>query len=129
MQAARGGLELTLAPTISSAGEARACLQGLRSSYPDAAIDDLALLVTELVTNEVRHGAGHTGCSITVRVYPVIAGLRVEVTNHSPADHIRIAHRTGGPDGGFGLKIVDEVASSWGVARNDELTVWAELTV
>jgi serine/threonine-protein kinase RsbW len=129
MATAMGGLELTVPASTHSAGDARRILQPLRSTYPDAAVDDLALLITELVTNEVRHGAGRTGCPIVIRIFPVIAGLRVEVMNPSPAEDVRIARRPGGPDGGFGLKIVDEVAASWGVARNGGLTVWAEVTV
>lgn len=129
MQTRAGGIESTLSPSVSSAGEARRLVQSLRSLYPDAAIDDASLLVTELVTNEVRHGAGRSGCPIIVRVNPVIAGLRVEVVNPAPAEDVRVALRSDpGPNGGFGLRIVDEIASSWGVEINDSLTVWAEVT-
>ena len=130
MRTRAGGIESTLSPSVASAGEARRLVQPLRTIYPDAAVDDVSLLVTELVTNEVRHGAGRSGCPIILRVCPVIAGLRVEVVNPSPADDVRVALRPDpGPNGGFGLRIVDEIASRWGVMIDDALTVWAEVTI
>jgi serine/threonine-protein kinase RsbW len=81
-----------------------------------------ALLVTsELVTNAYQHGTG----TIEIRVKPSGGHLLIEVLDQgSPAD---VAIRPGtGEFGGWGLRIVDELATEWGVqGRNTH--VWAKL--
>jgi anti-sigma regulatory factor (Ser/Thr protein kinase) len=81
-----------------------------------------ALLVTsELVTNAYRHGEG----VIEVRVKLVAGHLLIEVLDQgNPAD---VAIRPGtGEFGGWGLRIVEELATEWGVqGRNTH--VWAKL--
>jgi anti-sigma regulatory factor (Ser/Thr protein kinase) len=126
---ASAGVERTLTACPESVPEARRLLQPLRSIYPDRAVDDLALLVTELVTNEVRHGAGRSGGAIVLRVLPAVAGLRVEVTNMAPKTMVRIERRTAGPEGGYGLILVEQLAARWGIDLGEHLTVWAEMTV
>jgi anti-sigma regulatory factor (Ser/Thr protein kinase) len=76
---------------------------------------DVELVVSELVTNSVRHGPGK---AITLRVYAE-SRRRVsgEVVDHG--DGV-VAIREAGADrggrpGGMGLPIVDSVATDWGV--------------
>jgi anti-sigma regulatory factor (Ser/Thr protein kinase) len=87
-------------------------------------IDDAALVVSELVTNGLRHGLGH----ITVRVSiepPEVVHLAVTDSGGGqpvvqPMDPSRV--------GGVGLRIVADVASDWGVVRfPGGTTVWATL--
>jgi anti-sigma regulatory factor (Ser/Thr protein kinase) len=86
--------------------------------------DDVLLCVSELVTNAVVHARSAGELRITVRS----DGVRIEVDDESP-DTPRLA-ADGRPVGGRGLRIVDQLAASWGHAtRPGGKTVWAELPV
>lgn len=89
---------------------------------------DAALIATELVTNSVLHaGVG------------VEQSLFLELTTF--ADHVRIAVVDPGSElepllprgpaasSGFGLRLVDELSSAWGVARDASgmTRVWCDL--
>jgi anti-sigma regulatory factor (Ser/Thr protein kinase) len=118
----------TFAARPEAAAEARRTLVGL--ALPECTRSDLALLVTELVTNSVRH-AGLSAAD------PV----RVEVTNGS--GRLRLAVHDGGDGffpspgpvdplagGGQGLAIVASVSDTWGVeCDRDGCTVWCEVAV
>ncbi len=85
----------------------------------------LRLLVSELVTNSVRHVVGlATPVMLAVRVR---AGtIRVEV-HDGGAGFEPGTHEPRGADGGFGLFLVERMASRWGVERRDGTRVWFEL--
>lgn len=90
-----------------------------------ARLTDVAeLLVSEVVTNAVRH-AGTGG---TVELRRTEQGIRIDVADHGSGVPVR---RTPGPDeiAGRGLGIVDTLASRWGVEElEDGKVVWFELT-
>lgn len=100
--------------------------QWLDGSVDRRAVEDVKLLVSELVTNAVRHPR-HDG-PIDVSVELGRARVRVEVTD--PGDGFR-KPRVGTPPpealGGRGLLIVDRVASSWGVSAGRPTCVWFEI--
>lgn len=86
------------------------------------------LLVSELVTNAIRHGAPPVRLSLHLDRDP--ASLRVEVTDSSPAPP-RVGS-TVEPDqtGGRGMLIVQQLAARWGSnisATRLGKTVWFEL--
>lgn len=86
------------------------------------------LLVSELVTNAIRHGSPPVRLSLHLDREP--GSLRVEVTDSSPSPP-----KVGGtvePDqtGGRGLLIVQQLAARWGSnvpASRLGKTVWFEL--
>jgi anti-sigma regulatory factor (Ser/Thr protein kinase) len=81
------------------------------------------LLVSELVTNVVHH----VGSDMVVRCTRRGDRIRIEVTDPSA----RAPHIAGQPDagGGFGLRIIDALADSWGFDASDRgKSVWFELT-
>ncbi|WP_327295474.1 MULTISPECIES: ATP-binding protein [unclassified Streptomyces] len=103
----------------------RAVRDTLRTWELDGPFGDVAtLLVSELVTNSMRHASGPIG----VRVARLDqATLRVEVSDPLP-DAPR--ERTAGPDdeSGRGLQLVACSAQRWGTARGRSgKTVWFEL--
>jgi anti-sigma regulatory factor (Ser/Thr protein kinase) len=89
---------------------------------------DARLLVSELVTNSVRHASITTGDHVVLRA-ELGDSLRVEVCD--PGTTGRITRRV--PDlggaGGFGLELVELIAARWGVRREDRTCVWFELPV
>ncbi len=85
--------------------------------------EDLALAVSELVTNAIRHG----GDPVTLDVRPDAEGVRVEVTDGSP--ELRPTEAPGLLDTGRrGLHLVDAVCRAWGWHTVDGgKCVWCEL--
>lgn len=81
-----------------------------------------ALLVTsELVTNAYKHGKG----TIEVRLRPLHDQVLIEVIDQGQPGSVRL--RQGAADrGGWGLRIVDQLAEEWGV-RKGTTHVWAKL--
>src|SRR4051794_14041721 len=103
---------------------ARHALEELAGELDPAVMDDARLLVTELVTNSVRHGNGET-----VRLIldvPQPDRLRCEVIDdgHGFLPIARAADST--DEGGWGLYLVEKLAETWGV-REGSTHVWFEL--
>ncbi|MEU4672643.1 ATP-binding protein [Amycolatopsis sp. NPDC023774] len=86
-----------------------------------AVADDALLIVTELATNAVLHGEGKP----VLRLKYGAAVVRLEVTDESTA---LPATRESGPDGGWGLRLVQELSLAWGVTPGAAgKVVWCEL--
>lgn len=89
-------------------------------------IEDAELLVSELVTNVMRHTAA---LSASVGIVAHDDTIRVEVTDPSPSPLVRCAEPDLNEAGGLGLGIVDAIATRWGVVRAASgKTVWFELS-
>jgi serine/threonine-protein kinase RsbW len=92
-------------------------------------LDTALLLVSELVTNSVRHSGAGTGEDVTVHVRAHEGECRVEVED--PGNDGEIGPQAGSPlDGtGVGLQLVETLSDQWGVARGPEgpTRVWARL--
>jgi anti-sigma regulatory factor (Ser/Thr protein kinase) len=117
--------EKQLPAVDASSAEARAFLgMALSLWHLDRLGDVPQLLVTELVTNVVRH----VGSSMTLRACFDRRTLRIEVDD--PSDALPVMQYSQPEDeSGRGLEIVDALASRWGVARqlDDGKSVWFEL--
>jgi anti-sigma regulatory factor (Ser/Thr protein kinase) len=97
----------------------RAC----RAHAPRVDCDTVALLVSEVATNALVHGAGE----VRIRVVPYPGGLRVEVRDGSrrlPAKR----EATVLDEGGRGIALVEALAAAWGSeATADGKKVWFEV--
>jgi anti-sigma regulatory factor (Ser/Thr protein kinase) len=81
--------------------------------------DDVALVVSELVTNSVRHGSG----DVTVSIRRQPEKIRVEVHDDGPG------FGADSPRGeGLGLNIIERLVDDWGIRVDDGCSVWAELS-
>jgi serine/threonine-protein kinase RsbW len=87
--------------------------------------ENAVLLVSELVTNAVRHARG--GDAIMLELQAVGTWLRIEVTDADP--QWPQPRTPAGFDGsGFGFVLVDALAGKWGVRETATgKAVWAEL--
>ena len=90
-------------------------------------LDDTQLLVSELVTNSLRHGDLGGGDSVLVRVYLQAECLRVEIENPGAAGIVALHRPDPEADRGFGLQLLERVAARWGVRRGQTTTVWFDM--
>src|SRR5438067_1020578 len=91
----------------------------------DKARTDLHLLVSEVVTNGLRHGK--QGAPIRFGVRADSDAVRVEVDNASSGgvpEQRAPGARQGG--GGFGLFLLESLARRWGYETGDRTLVWFE---
>jgi len=113
-----------------AAAEARRALAELRADLDPPLMETLRLLVTELVTNSVRH----TECeSVMLRIAIGKAAVLTEVVDQGPrfdADAALAAEQMDNrdQDAGWGLFLVQRLARDWGV-KDDGASkrVWFEL--
>src|SRR3954454_14198468 len=108
------GLRMRLGSGPDAAAEARHAIAELRADLDPPLMETLRLLVTELVTNSVRH----TDCdSLTLRVAIGKAAVLTEVADDGPgfdAAGLGSEQPNGrGEDGGWGLFLVQRLARDW----------------
>ena len=94
-----------------------------RRTGSGADCDTVALLVSEVATNALVHGAGR----VRVRVRPTTRGLRVEVHDE---DTTLPSRRQATPmdEGGRGIALVEALSSGWGAENTEDgKNVWFEV--
>ncbi len=122
----RWNLQLTL-PTASHAVRlARQTTRDSLATWRLAPLEETAvLLVSELVTNAVRHARG--GNAITLELEGSQSRLRIEVTDTDPR-WPQPRTPAGFDESGFGFVLVDALAGKWGVRETATgKAVWAEV--
>jgi anti-sigma regulatory factor (Ser/Thr protein kinase) len=93
-----------------------------------AAVGDAALVVSELLSNAVRHARPRPGSSLQVAWALANGVLEVAVSDGGAPTRPHQAHASVSSLGGRGLDIVEFIARTWGVRSDDYgLTVWAIL--
>jgi anti-sigma regulatory factor (Ser/Thr protein kinase) len=120
MAARRRSQTVALPPVPESARRARRAL--VRGGLDPDIDHTVNLLTSEVVTNSVRH------C-------PVPAEIRLEAVLEDGFAHVAVIDPGPGVDpeirhraNGFGLRLVDKLASRWGVERvQDGTRVWFEV--
>ena len=103
-----------------SVATARRIVHGEASMLAPQQRADAVLMVSELVTNALRHGTG----TISLRIDTQPDRLRVEVSDEG--DVALKPNPTPGADGGWGLRIVETLADAWGVT-DGSTKVWFRL--
>jgi transcriptional regulator with XRE-family HTH domain len=104
---------------------AREALAAVVADLPGEHLATGRLLVSELVSNSVRHGPRSGRAKVGIFVGVERNRLRVEVSDES-TDVAEL--RQAGEDGGYGLLLLDALSSRWGSSRDGNLNVtWFEL--
>jgi anti-sigma regulatory factor (Ser/Thr protein kinase) len=116
-------LEVVLARNPTCAATARGRIRDAAANRLSApAIERAMLAVSELVSNAWKHGQG----AITLKAGYRPGALRIEVIDEGHGAVPAIREHAGDSSGGWGLRIVDEVALRWGCFEGTT-HVWADL--
>lgn len=114
---------MVLENSLRAPHDARVALRKLLRGLHPSILADAELVLSELVTNVVRHT--DTGGSVRLICGPET--VRMEVSDRGRRLPVIRADTPGRVDG-RGLRVVDVLATAWGVEeRADGKTTWAEL--
>ena len=110
----------------TSPARARVLVQQVLSEWGlDQLQESAALLVSEIVTNGVRHAG--TGLRLAM-TRPAPDRVRIAVTDWAPRAGVHVRTSSRDAEGGRGLFLVDHLSEGWGsVADDARKTVWFEL--
>jgi anti-sigma regulatory factor (Ser/Thr protein kinase) len=130
LQHERPTLRLELPARPEFLPEVRRALEDLELS--EAFLADAQLLTTELVSNSIRHAGLGPDDVIVVTVTCSAGILRVTVQDagtRTPPEHILAGSIRPSPTGrsGWGLYLVDKVATRWGTNIAGRVGFWFEL--
>ena len=116
-----------LAALPSAVSEARRWVGAVADAHvDDAQAEKLRLVISELVTNALRHGDHSERIDLAVTPKPEF--LCVQVTDDGPGLVPRPRALETDEEGGFGLFFVEQLTRRWGVTRENHRTrVWFEL--
>ena len=117
-------IDVELPSTASAPARARGALDQLGDRISAERMRDVRLLVSELVTNAVRHADGEA-----VRLIVALKGSTLRIEVHDPGSGFELKAPPDDPlrASGWGLVLVEELADRWGVDRNPRTRVWFEM--
>jgi len=115
----QGTVSMALSPVPKSARLARIAL--VRAGLDSDLEHTVALLTTELLANSIKHAGDVGDIHLAATLEPGYA--RVEILDAGPGFDPKV--RQGGS--GFGLRLVDKLATRWGVERARGTLVWFEV--
>ena len=119
------GFQIQLAGGPQAASRARTELSRLREELEPPVLESARLLVTELVTNAVRH-APVGMIDISVKIRP--ESMRVDVSNRGTPFEAHARLPRADQESGWGLFLVDRLSDEWGVVDEPgRQRVWFEL--
>ena len=120
-------LQIDLERVPDSPAEARRALADVSDDLSPRRLEDARLLVSELVTNAIRHAGLGDDDHITVVLETDAGALRIEVRDRGPGFDLVEPTPDPARPSGWGLYLVRALSDRWGVERNDETLVWFEL--
>ena len=123
-----GCARLRLACDPSVVAEARRAVGRFEPAVPGQVLDSARLVITELVTNSIVHGIREGDGWVDVMIERRPFCLRIEVADPASSG-LRPVLRPVGPrsTSGWGLQLVDRLATEWGVDTATGTRVWCEL--
>jgi anti-sigma regulatory factor (Ser/Thr protein kinase) len=119
----------------AAAASARHAVAGLRPFLDADVRENAELLVSELVTNSIRHADLAEPDTVEIKLEASNEAVLVEVADcgrgfggRRPGPSARAA-QAAEPErtSGWGLFLVDQIASRWGIVEAGETRVWFEL--
>lgn len=121
-------LRMELAADTLAPGLARQAVTSVTAELPDPVRDVALLLVSEVVTNAIRHGCEDPGDRVLLSLAHGSTSIRIEVEDPGPGIPAGVIGDGGDPlrESGWGLVMVDRFASRWGTELAPS-RVWFEL--
>ena len=117
-------LSLQIVGGPDAPSEARTAFRRFHPELPPDQMQIVVLLASELVSNAVKHADAE---SIAIRFQVLPEQIRVEVADEGPGFEPDPATIDASRVGGWGLHLVDELSSRWGVLDGPGSRVWFEL--
>jgi len=118
-------LRRTLPANTAAARTAREAVVFVAEGIPQQELETARLLVTELVTNSVRHAPNGRRATVDLTVSVERDLLHIEVADRSPTP---ARPKPPSHEGGYGLALVDAMASRWGAEqRSGRNVTWFDL--
>jgi anti-sigma regulatory factor (Ser/Thr protein kinase) len=108
---------------------ARRALDPLLGTIGEDALDRLQLLVTELVTNSIKHGSLEEGDQIGLDVYLDDGAVYAEVHDSGVGFTPRQPNMDPFRNSGWGLWLLDRLTTRWGIENSAGTTAWFEMPV
>jgi anti-sigma regulatory factor (Ser/Thr protein kinase) len=105
-------------------GEARAALRRSHPELPRELMQLVVLLASELVSNAVKHANAD---SIGLRSQVSPRSVRVDVIDEGPGFARAVIRTDPSGVGGWGLHLVDELSTRWGIVGGQGGRVWFEI--
>lgn len=120
-------IDLRFPVSVTSPATARRSLDDLSDRLDPQTLDDLRLLVSELITNCVRHSGMGSEEWIGLEVETNSDRIRVEVTDagaelRRPPQPARLPETSG-----WGLHIVNQISDRWGAYWDGVNHFWFEI--
>ena len=125
-------VEARLALDVQAPGAARVVVADCLGDRVAASVfRDAQLLVSELVTNSVRHSGVPAGSEVIVSVDLTPGMVRLDVEDPGHAGTVALRAPEAGSGGGYGLNLVQALSERWGMERVAEggTRVWAQLAL
>jgi two-component sensor histidine kinase len=122
-------LDASFAVTPRAPAQARHAIDEIGPVVPSDVKEPLRLIASELVANAVQHGPLGQQRSIRLRAEAWRGSIRLEVLDEGEGFSWSTRVPPGTDYHGWGLSIVESLASSWGIEGSDDAgtKVWAEL--
>jgi anti-sigma regulatory factor (Ser/Thr protein kinase) len=121
-------IAVALPAVPESIPRSREVLDGLRGELDESMLDDLRLIVSELVTNSIRHAGLRTGDPIDLEVSLDESTIRLELRDRGPGFAPVATSANPFRESGWGLFLVAQLADRWGVStKGGVTTVWIEI--
>jgi anti-sigma regulatory factor (Ser/Thr protein kinase) len=116
---------LTLASNEDAPGHVRDAIAGLAGQASEDVLERATLLISEVVTNSVKHAGG---AEIRIDIWPAAGSVAVVVSDDGAGfTPIAKSGTIAELDGGFGLPLLDTLSERWGSGCDTEAWVWFEV--
>jgi anti-sigma regulatory factor (Ser/Thr protein kinase) len=114
-----------LQPDVDAPTAARTALESLHGEIDDDVFERARLLTSEVVTNAVKYGGGN---EVRLEIWQTDETLSVIVSDDGPG-FLAVAREgtIAELDGGFGLPLIDTLATAWGNGKGADAWVWFEV--
>ena len=121
-------VDLRLTSRAESVPHARQALEDLRGLASQGCLEDAGLLVSELVTNSIRHG--HLSIDQDIQLRADVEGDTLHVEVCDPGGAFELQPSIAGmhvQDAGWGLFLVRLLSQRWGVSADGSTLVWFDI--